>query len=507
MKTPPAPPQWVSQLGGLPADAFFEKVIAEGFGLTFPDVKVTSSFSAISATDGDVTTRFSRNIPLLVPISGAAMDTVTESAMAIALALEGGIGVIHKNLSPDDQAREVAKVKHFVHGLIRTPVTFGPDETVSNVLATCAGKSYRFRTFPIVSSGGTLLGLVTSQDFGFDQETATRMSEIMTKDVVTVPAGTKPEDALRKMVAEKKKVLPVVNENHLLVGLYLRSDLERVVRRNTRANLDSNGQLFVAAATRTGLAGMERNRKLVEAGVNALVVDTAHGDTRDMFETISLLRQEFGDEIDIVAGNVSEPESAWRLASAGVDAIKVGQGPGSICTTRKVAGIGNPQVTAVYACARAIREFPEVCVIADGGITASGDITVALATGAHSVMVGRALAGCDEAPGDVQEIGGVRFRYYRGMGSLAALRANAESRARYGQTGSGKFVAEGVEARIPVTGPVADEIAKLVGGLKAGLGYIGAQNLDELRKLARFRRLTPGAVQESNPHSLAQVIG
>jgi IMP dehydrogenase len=440
------------------------------------------------------------------------MDTVTEHEMAIALAMHGGIGVIHKNLSPEQQAKEVEKVKHHVHGLIRTPITVSPNQKVREVLQMCDEKGRRFRTFPVVEDGA-LCGVVTSQDFGIPISEDTKISDIMTREVLTIGKEATPEQALEMMRAHKKKVLPVVGEDgKTLVGLYLKSDVERVTGLGDKENLDDNGQLFVAGAIDVGTdqARIDRALGLVRAGANALVIDTAHGDTAVAISTILKLRSELGGaKVDIVVGNISEPESAWRLARAGADAIKVGQGPGSICTTRKVAGIGNPQVTAIYACSRAIRDFEGVTVIADGGITASGDIVVALATGANCVMIGRAFAGCDESPGGEQVVQGVRYKKYRGMGSLAAMNSNRESRSRYGQgdVPTGKLVAEGVEALIPATGSVAGELNKMVGGLRAGMGYTGSPTIAKLRENARFRRLTPGAVGESSHHSLAHVVG
>lgn len=507
-----SPPEWVTDLGALAADIFFPMVIREGYGLTFADVKLATHYSATPPTGADVSSFFSRNIPLKTPISSAAMDTVTEHKMAIALAMHGGIGVIHKNLSPGEQAKEIEKVKHHVHGLIRTPITVSPNQRVREVLQTCEEKGRRFRTFPVVEDGA-LCGVVTSQDFGIPIVEETKILDIMTREVLTIGQGATPQQALEMMRAHKKKVLPVVGEDgKTLVGLYLKSDVERVTGLGEKENLDSNGQLFVAGAIDVGTdqARIDRALGLVRAGANALVIDTAHGDTAIAASTILRLRSEIGDaRVDIVVGNVSEPASAWRLARAGADAIKVGQGPGSICTTRKVAGIGNPQVTAIYACSRAVREFDGVRIIADGGITASGDIVVALAAGAHSVMIGRALAGCDESPGEEQVIQGVRYKKYRGMGSLAAMNSNKESRARYGQgdVPTAKLVAEGVEALIPATGPVAGELNKMAGGLRSGMGYTGSPTIDALRTHARFRRLTPGAIGESSHHSLAHVVG
>lgn len=501
------PPSRVAGLGAQPAEQFFGRLVAEGLGLTYGDVRLASGYSETPATAGNTVSRFSRRIPLRIPFASAAMDTVTEAKMAIAMALSGGIGVIHKNLTPAEQAKAVSEVKHYVNGLIRTPVTVSPNQKAKDVLENAAAHGHRFRTFPVTSEANALVGLVTNQDFQTAALTEElTIGQIMTTNLMTVPKETGPEEALAKMRAEKKKVLPVV-EGEVLVGLYLLSDLERVVNRCGTENLDANGQLFVAAAVGVGKDALERAKILAEAGVNALVIDTAHADTRAAIETVAMLKAQFS-LIDVVAGNVSEPESAWRLAEAGADGVKVGQGPGSICTTRKVAGIGNPQVTAVWSCVEALLEFPDVPIIADGGITDSGDAVIALALGAGCVMIGRAFAGCDEAPGEEQVVRGVRYRKYRGMGSLGAMKSNAESRARYGQTNPGqKVVPEGVEALVPAIGPVADRLQQLVGGVRSGMGYVGAPDITTLKAKARFRRLTQAANVESAPHSLSEVTG
>jgi IMP dehydrogenase len=502
------PPPDIAALGAKPTNEFFRIAVDQGLSLTYPDVRLASGYSQVLPREADTRSWFSRRVPVLVPISSAAMDTVTTARLAIELGLLGGIGVIHKNMPIEEQARQVVRVKHAVHGRISTPITVRPEQLVRQVLAENAEKDRRFRTFPVTDDSGILVGLVTGQDFELAEERDDlRIGDIMSTELTTAPEGTDRDAAMRTMRQAKKKVLPVVNAQQSLLGLYLFSDLKRILEGGSTANLDENGQLFAAAAIGVGETALARAEKLAEAGVNVLVIDTAHGDTKAAVDKVATLKARY-PSIDIVVGNVSEPDSAWRLADAGADAVKVGQGPGSICTTREKAGIGRPQLSAVWGCAKAVRDhFADVRIIADGGISHPGDITIALAAGADSVMVGRMLAGTDEAPGKERIINGGRYKEYRGMGSKAAMADNPESRERYGHAGApaDKLVAEGVESIVPWVGSLASQINELNGGLRAGMGYTGARTIPELRQSARFHRITGNGLAESKPHHVTIV--
>jgi len=470
-----------------------DKIVGEG--LTFDDVLLLPGPSEVLPRDVDVSTFFTRGIKLNIPIVSAAMDTVTEARMAIAVARHGGIGVIHKNMPIEKQAAEVDKVKRSEHGIITDPISLSPDHKVKDALALMA--HYRISGIPITVNG-KLVGIITNRDIRFEDDYDIPIKEVMTKEnLITAPVGTTLEEARQILKRHKIEKLPIVDENFNLKGLITIKDIEKS-RQYPQAAKDEKGRLRVAAAVGTAPDTMERVEALVAAGVDAIVVDTAHGQARAVLETIRRIKKAF-PQIELVGGNVATALGAQELCETGVDAVKVGIGPGSICTTRIIAGIGVPQLTAIIECARAAAPY-KVPVIADGGIKYSGDITKALAAGAHTVMIGSLLAGTDESPGEIEIYQGRSFKAYRGMGSLAAMKAGAWD--RYFQQRDGKLVPEGIEGRVPYKGPVAETLFQLVGGLKAGMGYCGARNIEELQAKARFLRITPAGLRESHPHDV-----
>ncbi|OQX01064.1 IMP dehydrogenase [Candidatus Parcubacteria bacterium A4] len=481
-------------------DAFFEKIEALGLALTFDDVRLRSGHSEVMPDDVNLESKFSKNISLKIPFVSADMDTVTESDMAIGMALLGGIGVIHKNLSPEEQAEEVIRVKHYLNGFISKPICVQGNELVRDVLARKAKNKYNFCTFPVVDVGGRLIGILSKTDFDFCLDTSLSVSKIMSAKVITAPEGTSLKEAYKIMTAKKKKVLPLLDEKEKVAGLYVFKDVQRVMMKNPAGcNIDKNEQLIVAAAV--GVNDFERVDLLVKNKVNALVISTAHADTKSVIETLKEIKRNY--KIDVIAGNVSEPESALRLAKAGVDGIKVGQGPGSICTTRIIAGIGSPQVSAVYKCVRAVRGLG-VPICADGGLRSSGDIVIALGAGAHSVMMGNMLAGTKEAPGEIFFKDGRQWKIYRGMGSIGAMESGRGSRERYRQADTGKkdLISEGVEGLKPYKGELEQVIFQYLGGLKRGMGYVGAADISEFREKADFIRITSAGKTESHPHDI-----
>ena len=486
-------------------DKFFEKIEALGLALSYGDVRLKTSHSEIAPNDVNIAGRFSRNIPLNSPLVSSPMDMITEHGMAIALALAGGLGIIHRALAPKDQAKEVSRVKFYLNGLIEKPICVKINETIKSVLNMAAEKGYSFHSFPVVDGNGRLAGLISNNDVEFCHNYNLKVGRVMAKaeNLVTAEGGISLKQAFSIMQRNKKKILPLVNKQKKLVGMYVYSDVKRVITGGSPFyNLDGNGNLRVGAAVGVGRDALIRAELLSERGADVLVIDTAHGDSRAVFETLKQLKKKYS-KIDIVVGNVSEADSARRLALAGADGIKIGQGPGSICTTRIVAGIGCPQVTAVYNCARALRGL-NVPVCADGGIEYSGDVTVALAAGADSVMLGRMFAGTSETPGEVFIRNGLPVKQYRGMGSLAAMEASQGSRERYSQkeTGKDKLVPEGVEAVVPFKGEVAKIIFQILGGVRSGLGYVGAADLDELRNKADFYYISAAGLSESHPHGI-----
>ncbi|MGQ9823845.1 MAG: IMP dehydrogenase [Desulfotomaculales bacterium] len=464
-------------------------------GLTFDDVLLVPAASEVLPKDVDVSTNLTRNIRLNIPLMSAAMDTVTEARLAIALAREGGIGVIHRNMSIERQALEVDKVKRSEHGVISDPIFLSPDSPISEALLLM--ERYRISGVPITENG-KLVGILTNRDLRFEKDFSKPIAEVMTKEnLVTAPVGTTLEQAKEILRRHKVEKLPIVDENFNLRGLITIKDIEKA-RQYPFSAKDGRGRLLVAAAVGTGFDSLERVDALVRAKVDVIVVDTAHGHSRLVVETVKKIKSRY-PEVDVVAGNVATAEGARDLIAAGADAVKVGIGPGSICTTRVVAGAGVPQITAIYDCAREALKAG-VPVIADGGIKYSGDITKAIAAGADVVMVGSLFAGTEESPGDIEIYQGRSYKVYRGMGSLGAMREGC--RDRYFQEGQEKFVPEGVEGRVPYKGPLAETVYQLIGGLRAGMGYCGARNIQELKTKTTFMRITPAGLQESHPHDV-----
>ena len=471
-------------------------------GLTFDDVSLVTQYSDFLPHDTNVSSFFSRNIKLNIPFVSAAMDTVTESEMAIAMARLGGIGVIHKNLTPERQAEEVRKVKLYLNGVIRNPVVFHPEDTVADMLKEKKRKKYSFSGFPITDGDGKLVGIITSKDIKFLTDYNIRICEVMTKSPVSAPSGTAIEDAYQIMLKNKVGKLPMVDKDGKLAGLFSFLDVKTLIAGDEPGyNRDSRHQLRVAAAI--GPYDEERADALVGAGVDALVIDTAHGDSKGVIDTVKLFKARYDGKVDIVAGNIATSEGAKALADAGADGIKVGIGPGSICTTRVVAGVGVPQVSAVYAARKAAPA--DVPVIADGGIKQSGDVAKAIAVGAACVMMGSALAGTSESNGDVVLHQGRSYVAYRGMGSLEAMKCNKGSRERYGQDdveSDNELVPQGIEAMVPFRGAVRNVIHQFVGGLRYSLGYCGAKTIPELQEKAKIVRVSAAGLREAHPHDV-----
>lgn len=469
-------------------------------GLTFDDVLLVPRYSAVHPRDVDIATRFTRGIALNVPLVSAAMDTVTGARMAMALAREGGIGVLHKNLTIEEQADRVDRVKRSESGLIQSPVTVGPDRPIGEARRLMT--RYGISGVPVVEDGGRLLGIITNRDLLFETDPRRIVREVMTGDegLVTAPAGTTLEQAERLMGEHKIEKLPIVDTEHRLMGLItVRDILKR--RQFPRASKDEQGRLRVAAAVGTSKETLDRADALVEAGVDVLVVDTAHGHSRGVLETVATLRERHPD-VQLAAGNVATAEGARALVERGVDAVKVGMGPGSICTTRIIAGIGMPQLTAIMDCAEVCIEA-DVPLIADGGVRYTGDIVKALAAGASSVMMGSLFAGTEESPGETLLLEGRTFKVYRGMGSVAAMAEGSGDRYFQEQpVDEKKFVPEGIEGRIPYKGLVSETIFQMVGGLRQGMGYCGAGNLEALRRDTEFVRVTMAGLLEGHPHDV-----
>ncbi len=467
-----------------------DKIIAEG--ITFDDVLLVPARSDFVPSQADTTTRLTRNIPIQIPIVSAAMDTVTEAALAIALAQEGGIGVIHKNLSIQAQQREVAKVKRSENGVIQDPVTLSPNDSVSRAREVM--NEQNVSGIPIVS-GRKLVGILTRRDLKFLEDDSVKLDTVMTKtNLVTGPADTTLEQAHEILKNHKVEKLLLVNDRFELAGLITMRDIDRF-QQTPHAARDARGRLRVGAAV--GPHDEERIEALIRAEADVIVVDTAHGHSQNVLETVRYIKSHY--HIDVIAGNIATAEAAADLIEAGADAVKVGIGPGAICTTRVISGVGVPQITAVMACVR-VAERHGVPVIADGGVRHSGDITKAIAAGASSVMLGSLFAGLDESPGQLVIYKGRRFKEYRGMGSIGAMVKGSAD--RYNQAGASKLVPEGVEGRVPYRGMLADYVYQLVGGLRAGMGYCGARTIDELRTRGRFIRVSAATVSESHPHDI-----
>jgi IMP dehydrogenase len=467
-------------------------------GITFDDVLLEPRYSEVVPADVGVATQLTKRIGLHIPFLSSPMDTVTESEMAIALAQEGGLGVIHKNMSVERQTEEVDKVKRSANGIIFDPVTLPPSATVGKAREVMA--QHNVSGVPIVNDRGRLEGILTRRDLRFLEASELKVSEVATRDgLVTATGNVSLEEAEKILMANKVEKLLLVDENYTLTGLITIKDIDKM-RRFPLACKDRLGRLRVGAAV--GVHDYERAASLIAKQVDVLVVDSAHGHSANVIETVRRIKQRW--DIDIVAGNIATAEGCADLIRAGVDAVKVGIGPGSICTTRVISGVGVPQITAIYRAAKAARDA-DVSIIADGGIRYSGDITKAIAAGARAVMIGGLFAGLAESPGQQILYQGRTFKVYRGMGSLGAMVKGSSERYRQGAAtrGPDKLVPEGVEGRVPFKGPLSSFVYQLVGGLRAGMGYCGARNIEELRRDARFIQVSPASVRESHPHDIA----
>lgn len=465
-------------------------------GLTFDDVLLIPGESHVTPKDVDLTTKLSDDITLNIPLVAAAMDTVTESRLAIAIAREGGIGIIHKNMSVEAQAEHVDKVKRSEHGVITDPFYLAPDCKVSDALDLM--KKYKISGVPICKNG-KLVGILTNRDLRFETNFDQPIENIMTKDkLVTAPVGTTLEQAQAILGKHRIEKLPIVDGKGDLKGLITIKDIEKAIQYPNSAK-DKNGRLLVGAAISNGAGYMDRAKALVDARVDCLVIDTAHGHNVDVIKAVGIVKNAFPN-VTVIAGNVATAEAAEALYKAGADVVKVGIGPGSICTTRIVAGIGVPQITAIMDCAEVADKYNRT-IIGDGGIKYSGDITKAIAAGSHAVMIGSLFAGTTESPGELEIYQGRSFKTYRGMGSLGAMPLG--SKDRYFQEGSKKFVPEGVEGRVPYRGALADIVYQLIGGLRSGMGYTGMPTIAKLRKDARFVKITSASLVESHPHDIS----
>lgn len=473
--------------------------------LTFDDISLVTRYADFLPSSADVSTSFSRNVKLHIPFVSAAMDTVTESVMAIAMARLGGIGVIHKNLDPSRQAEEVRKVKLYLNGIIKFPVTFHPEQTVAEMLTIKRERKYSFAGFPVVEDDGTLVGILTARDFKFLTDYQVKIRDVMTSSPIVANENLTMQDAYRIMVEHKVGKLPMVDERGKLTGLYSFQDVKSLIdNQEPGYNRDEQHQLRAAAAI--GPYDEERAEALISAGVDVLVIDTAHGHSKGVIDTVKSIKKSYGDNVDVVAGNIATGEAAKALADAGADGVKVGIGPGSICTTRVVAGVGVPQISAVYEVRHAIGD--EIPVVADGGIKQSGDVPKAIAVGASCVMMGSAFAGTSESTGEVTLHHGRRYVIYRGMGSLEAMKTGRASRERYGQSDvddEKKLVPQGIEGLVPFRGPISDVLHQYIGGLKYSLGYCGAKTIDEFQRNARIIRVSVAGVREAHPHDVTML--
>lgn len=471
--------------------------IRPGLALTFDDILLVPRHSSVHPRQVSVQTRLTRVITLNVPLISAAMDTVTEAEMAIAMARSGGIGVVHKNMSIEKQAQEVDRVKRSESGMIRNPITLAPDRPLRE--AAVLMSKFRISGVPIVDAAGKLVGIITNRDLQFERNLDQPIREVMTKErLVTAPVGTDLDEAERILARHRIEKLPVVDSAGLLKGLITVKDIFKR-RQFPDANKDQHGRLRVAAAVGGTTEAKTRAKALLDAGADALVIDSAHGHSEGVLQAVAALREAFPDA-QLIAGNVATEAGARELVRRGVDAVKVGVGPGSICTTRVVTGVGVPQVTAI---ADAVRGAGDIPVIADGGIKYSGDVVKALATGACSVMMGSMLAGTDESPGESILAEGRRFKAIRGMGSLAAMQdGSADRYFQQGELAASKLVPEGIEGRVPYRGPVAEVLFQMVGGLRSGMGYCGVATIEELRRDVEMIQITSAGLRESHPHDV-----
>ena len=478
-------------------------------GLTFDDVLLLPAESDVVPSGVSTTTRLTRNITLRIPLASAAMDTVTEARMAISMARQGGIGVLHRNLSIEDQARQAETVKRSEAGMVTDPVTCSPDDTLAEVDALCA--RFRISGVPVTDASGKLVGIITNRDMRFEVDHNRPVREVMTNGpLVTAQVGVSAEAALGLLRRHKVEKLPIVDGDGKLRGLITVKDFVKT-EQYPNASKDPDGRLLCAAAVGVGEDAYKRAMTLAEAGVDVLMVDTAHGHQRNVTDTVHKLKLELGDSVDVVGGNVATRAGAQALVDAGADGVKVGVGPGSICTTRVVAGVGVPQITAIYE-ANLAAEPAGVPVIGDGGIQYSGDIAKAIAAGASAVMLGSLLAGTAEAPGDLILVNGKQYKTYRGMGSLGAMQSRGDTKSfskdRYFQDdvlSEDKLVPEGIEGRIPFRGPLSQVVHQLVGGLRSGMGYTGSNTIEDLRR-AQLVRITAAGLKESHPHDITMTI-
>lgn len=465
-------------------------------GLTFDDVLLVPAYSEILPREVDVSTRLTQRIKLNTPIMSSGMDTVTEARMAIAMAREGGLGVIHKNMSIERQAAEIDKVKRSEHGVIVDPVFLSAEHIIQDALTLM--EKYRISGVPITEHG-KLVGILTNRDLRFETNYKRKIAEVMTtENLITASVGTTLEQATEILKHHRVEKLPLVDEQGYLKGLVTIKDIEKAIKYPSSAK-DTKGRLLAGAAVGVGTDMMERVAALVGSGVDVLVVDTAHGHSRAVLDAVSTIKKRY-PEVDVVAGNIATGDATKALIEAGADAVKVGIGPGSICTTRIISGIGVPQITAIYECAKVAIKH-DIPVIADGGIKYSGDIPKAIAAGASVVMVGNLLAGTEESPGEKMIFQGRSYKVYRGMGSLGAMCEG--SKDRYFQENMDKLVPEGIEGRIPYKGSLADTIFQMVGGLRAGMGYCGVKNIEELKTKTKFVRITAAGLRESHPHDVS----
>ncbi len=482
-------------------------------GLTYDDVLLLPGESNLVPSGVNTKTRITKRIEINIPLLSSAMDTVTEARLAISMARQGGIGVLHRNLSLERQAAEIDIVKRSEAGMITNPVTTTPFATIQEVDALCG--HYRVSGLPVVDDNGVLVGIVTNRDVRFVldvQRTTTLVKDVMTPmPLITAKVGATPDEAIALLAQHRIEKLPLVDEHNKLRGLITVKDFDKS-EKYPLASKDSDGRLLVAAAVGVGQDAWDRSMALIDAGVDILVVDTAHGHNRAVLEMVANLKAEpFAKNVDIIGGNIATREGAQALVDAGADGVKVGVGPGSICTTRVVAGVGVPQITAVYQASLACKPAG-VPVIADGGLQFSGDIPKALVAGANAVMIGSLLAGTDEAPGDITFVGGKQFKTYRGMGSLGAMQSRGEAKSyskdRYFQDDvlrEDKLVPEGIEGRVPYRGSVASVTHQLIGGLRASMGYVGAESIDELQEKGKFVRITAAGLRESHPHDIQMI--
>jgi IMP dehydrogenase len=468
-------------------------------GLTFNDISLVTQYADFLPEDADVSTKLTSNIRLNIPFVSAAMDTVTETEMAVVMAMIGGIGVIHKNLEPEEQARQVGVVKHHLHGLIRDPIVFRNTDSLQTVMDRKARKAYTFSGFPILDADDNLVGILTAADIKFASDLSLPVSKAMTTKVISAPDNTSLQEAYEVMMKRRIGKLPLVR-NGKLSGLYSFADVKALVKNaNPLINRDAKYRLRVGAAVAPGT--YERVERLAAEEADVVVIDTAHGHTKGVIDMIKWIKKRYPN-IDVVAGNIASGDAAVALRKAGADAVKVGIGPGSICTTRIVAGVGVPQISAIYDCARALEG--SIPVIADGGITHSGDVPKALAAGADSVMMGGLLAGTEESPGEKIIHQGRQYVAYRGMGSLGAMRENAGSRTRYLQdrTPTDELVPQGIEGIVPYSGPATKVLVQFTGGLRAALGYCGCKTIEQLQSSAKFVRVTIAGLSEAHPHDV-----